>query len=104
MINELWRISMAALGAILVPMLASATPILIFDNTGSGFTGAVSGTQQEIGIEITAAGTARDVTLLEIGVNNQLVPFTAELEARLYANDGVDGQPGTLLWQGTEQA
>jgi hypothetical protein len=99
-----WCISTVVLGAVLVPLLASATPIVIYDNTGSGFTGAVSTTQLEIGDEVHAAGIAREVTLLEIGVNDQSLPFTAELEARLYANDGADGQPGTLLWEGSEQA
>ena len=104
MVKRLWLVSAAALGAMLVPRLGSATPILIYDNTGSRFTGTVSSTQLEIGDEVHAAGNAREVTLLEIGVNNRSVPFTAELEARLYANDGLDGEPGTLLWQDTEAA
>ena len=100
MIQKVRRVSAVALIAILAPTLASASPIVIYDNTGSGFTGVIAGTQQQIGDEVQAAGTARDVTLLEIGVDSQGSAFTADLQARLYANDGVGGQPDTLLWQG----
>jgi hypothetical protein len=71
---------------------------VIFDNTTTP-TGARSFSGLQIGDEVNAAGSDRAVTLLEIGVTQQGVAGTADLQAWLYANDGPSGQPGTQLWQ-----
>lgn len=76
----------------------SANADVIYQNTDA-YTGARSFTALWIGDEVTAAGTDRTVTALFIGVSMQGFVGTADLQARLYANDGVDGQPGTLLWE-----
>jgi hypothetical protein len=39
-----------------------------------------------------------NVTELDIGVSQQGVAGTANLQAFLYANDGAGRAPGTLLW------
>jgi hypothetical protein len=53
----------------------------------------------EIGDEVQAAGADRLVTELQLGIYPQNTPGSADFQARLYANDGLNGQPGTLLWQ-----
>jgi hypothetical protein len=62
----------------------------------------------ELGDQITAAGSDRFVTRLSIEIYSQGGPFPnplgvppgyADFQAQVYANDGVQGQPGSLLWQ-----
>jgi hypothetical protein len=78
-------------------MVASAD--IIYDNTAN-WLGGYSFTALENGEQVSAAGTARWVTDLTIGISHQNVAGgTAQLVARLYANDGTGGVPGTLLWQ-----
>ena len=77
---------------------SSASADLIFDNTATPL-GSRSFTALPIGNEVQVSGSALTVTNLEIGVNQQGVSGTADLQAFLYANDGTSGQPGTLLWQ-----
>lgn len=87
-----------ALGATLAPALGD----VIFENTTTP-TGARSFTQLQIGDEVQAEGTERTVTELHIGITMQGQVGTADLQPRLYANDGTDGKPGTLLWEGAIQ-
>lgn len=74
---------------------------LIYDNSLSPPVPGLVGpfTRSQIGDEVTAGGTDRFVSLLEIGVTSQGVPVSADLQAFLYVNDGPNGQPGTLLWE-----
>jgi hypothetical protein len=72
---------------------------VIFDNSVSGNQGITTTSLPQIGDEVTAAGTLRSVTELDIGFTSQGVAATADLQAFLYANDGAGGAPGTLLWQ-----
>jgi len=93
-----WRtISITAL-LLCAAALSDADAGVIFDNTTT-FTGTRSFTALQIGDEINAAGSERFVSLLEIGMTQQGFAGTADLQARLYANDGTGGQPGSLLWQ-----
>lgn len=77
----------------------AATADVIYDNTTSG-SQTRSFTQLQIGDEVQAAGTLRTVTELHIGVSMQGQAGTADLQPRLYANDGLNGLPGTLIWEG----
>ncbi len=86
------------LAAALTPALAD----VIYENTATP-TGSRTFTQLQIGDEVQAEGTARIVTELHIGVTMQGQPGTADLQPRLYANDGSGGAPGTLLWTGAVQ-
>jgi hypothetical protein len=90
----------AVLLASLAPGVTRAD--IIYDNTTTSFTGSRTFTALQNGDEVTAGGTARVVTELDIGVNSQNTPATVStLQAFLYANDGASGAPGTLLWQST---
>ena len=71
---------------------------IIYDNTGA-WLGGYGFTALELGDEVHAAGAERLVTRLTVGVSRQNVPGVGDFQARLYANDGTNGQPGTLLWQ-----
>lgn len=54
----------------------------------------------EQGEQVYAAGSSRLVTQLNIGISHQNTSGgSGEFVARLYANDGAQGSPGTLLWQ-----
>jgi len=70
---------------------------VIYDNTTTSLPSR-SFTALQIGNEVSVSGTALAVNDLEIGVNQQGVAGTANLQAFLYANDGAGGSPGTLLW------
>jgi hypothetical protein len=70
----------------------------IYDNTSIPHTG-LSFTALQQGDEVHVAGSDRYVTQLSIGVSQQQYSGTASFQARLYANDGAGGQPGSLLWQ-----
>lgn len=69
-----------------------------YDNTTTN-TGTRSFTQLQIGDEVTLGPGSDVITNLMIGVTMQGQPGTADLQARLYANDGIDDKPGTLLWE-----
>lgn len=71
---------------------------VIYENT-TAYLGSRSFTQLQIGDEVQAAGSARIVTELHIGLTMQGFVGTADLQPRLYANDGVNGAPGTMLWE-----
>ena len=96
------RVFLAA--AVLGLIGRSAQAGIIYDNSGSQFTGSIVGTRLQLGDQVTAGGTARLVTLLEIGINMQGIAGMADLQAFLYANDGSSGEPGTLLWQSNLQS
>jgi hypothetical protein len=88
------------LGAFVAVMAFHATAVggIIFDNTVSGNQGITTTSAAQLGDQVTAAGTLRAVTELDIGFTSQGVSATADLQAFLYANDGAGGAPGTLLW------
>lgn len=71
---------------------------IIYDNTGP-WLGGYGFTALEQGDEVHAVGSERLVTRLTVGVGRQNVPGVGDFQAQLYANDGTNGQPGTLLWQ-----
>jgi len=71
---------------------------VIYDNTKTS-TGSTSFSELQIGDEVVAEGRNRKVVLLEIGLTQQGSPGTGDVQARLYANDGPDGAPATLLWE-----
>lgn len=89
----------AAIAAVILAAAQAATADVIYDNTTTG-TGSRSFTQLQIGDEVDAAGSARLVTELHIGITMQGQAGSADLQARLYANDGRGGSPGSLLWEG----
>jgi len=72
---------------------------IVYDNTANP-TGWLIFSPDDVfvGNEVTLAGSARVVTQLVIGLSRQGSPGTADLDARIYANDGPGGEPGTLLW------
>ena len=73
---------------------------IIYDNTSSSPTGGGTFTALEQGDEVRLNPDApRSIVLLEIGLNQQGTAGTTDLVARLYANNGPGGEPGTLLWQ-----
>jgi hypothetical protein len=72
---------------------------IIYDNTTTRFGTSLIFSALQMGDEVRAAGTDRRVSLLQIGVSQQGFAGTADLRARLYANDGTGGQPGSLLWE-----
>ena len=76
----------------------SASAGSIFDNTGNATGGSTTTSGAQLGDEVTAAGTDRSVTEVEIGFKATGQAATADLQAFLYANDGSGGAPGTLLW------
>lgn len=71
----------------------------IYEDTSPSSTGAF--TALEEGNEVYAAGTARVVTQLQIGLSMQGYSGTADFVLRLYDNTGLGGYPGSLLWQST---
>ena len=89
------------LGAVVAGMAFQATAFggIVFDNSVSNNQGITTASLPQLGDEVTAAGTLRTVTELDIGVTSQGAAATADLQAFLYANDGSGGAPGTLLWQ-----
>jgi len=95
-------IRFAGVATVAAAVLAAAHPAfadVIYDNTTNG-SQTRSFTQLQIGDEVQAAGSARLITELHIGVSMQGQAGTADLQPRLYANDGVNGAPGTLIWEG----
>jgi PEP-CTERM motif len=93
------RSILAIVALLLVGVWSEAHAGTIYDNTttpqgGFGFTAL-----QQHGGEVHAAGTDRLVTDLFIGMYRKGVAGTNDMQARLYANDGLGGKPGTLLWE-----
>jgi hypothetical protein len=86
--------------ALLMMNSAQARAEVIYDNTATRDDHVLSGTQLQIGSEVNAAGTARRVTDLMVGVSDQGMAGTANFQVRLYAAEGTTGLPGTLLWDG----
>jgi hypothetical protein len=83
--------------ALLSPVQLSADTV-IYDNTTYSTQISVS-TGMLVGDEVVAAGTARRVTRLELGVYSQRHIARGDFQAWLFANDGTGGAPGTMLWQ-----
>jgi hypothetical protein len=61
--------------------------------------GTLAFTALQIGDEVVAAGDARTVTQLQIGLSMQGFSGSADFVVSLYANNGPAGAPGSLLWQ-----
>jgi hypothetical protein len=72
----------------------------IYDNTTTRQGMSLNFTKLQQGSEVNADGTERFVTDLFVGMSQQGVAGTADMQARLYANNGAGGKPGTLLWEG----
>jgi hypothetical protein len=72
----------------------------IYDNTTTRQGMSLNFTKLQQGSEVNADGTERFVTDLCVGMSQQGVDGTADMQARLYANNGAGGKPGTLLWEG----
>ena len=92
------RLVLAAVLAV-VSSQTTASAVVIFDNSNSINDGITTTSAPQLGGEVTAAGTARTVTELDLGFTSQGISASADVQAFLYANDGVNGAPGTLLWQ-----
>lgn len=86
--------SLFVLAALEAPAIAQT---VVYDNTTTN-TFVTSFTGAELGDEVTLAGSERTITLLEIGVTMQGFAGTGDVRARIYANDGSSGQPGSMLW------
>jgi hypothetical protein len=71
--------------------------VTIYENILPNTTGAF--TAEEIGNEVYAAGTAREVTQIQVGLSMQGNTGLADFVLRLYDNTGAGGAPGGLLWQ-----
>jgi hypothetical protein len=71
--------------------------IPIYENILPNGTGAF--TALEIGDEVYAAGTAREVTQIQVGLSMQGYTGSAGFVLRIYDNTGANGAPGALLWQ-----
>jgi hypothetical protein len=95
------RLIQAIVALLLAGVWSEAHAGTIYDNTTTS-TGAytVEAVTLQIGSEVHAAGTDRIVTDLFIGMFQQHEAGTGDVQARLYANDGMGGKPGTLLWEG----
>jgi hypothetical protein len=87
-----------SVGLLFCAISSEVKAAVIYDNTTTPIDGLTFSALQQ-GDEIEAAGEARIVTELLIGVSQQGVAGTADLQARLYANDGPGGEPGSLLWE-----
>jgi PEP-CTERM motif len=97
MSSRIASILVAALVILGLPCVSSAA--IIFDNTPG--TGGIAGPGAQLGDEVTGApDTGRLVTELDIGFSQGNVgPAMANVQAFLYANNGIGGSPGSLLWE-----
>jgi len=77
------------------PLRPAPRPELLDDNT-SQFTGSRLFTQLQIGDEVNLAGTSRTINKLVIGLSQQGLHGTGDLQTRIYANDGSGGLPATV--------
>lgn len=73
--------------------------VIVYDNTTTPAHVASTIGYTEVGDEVHLGGTERLVTELLIGVNMQWHQGTSDFKARIYANDGTEGEPHTLLWE-----
>lgn len=89
--------SLSVVLTLLLAMISATNAAVVYDNS-SDYLGVHAGTAQQLGDEITLAGTERTVIELHIGVNLQGYSGTADFQAWIYANDGPEGSPGTMLW------
>lgn len=96
-----FRLAPVLCGAV-VSGIATATPV--FDNTVLPGTTSAGPTCCRIGDEITLAGTSRRIVNISLVVYAQQDEFVQPIEVRIYANDGLDGSPGTVLWDSGTQA
>jgi hypothetical protein len=96
--NAIRLVPLLGLTAAAFCALTASAGTTIYDNTGP-WLGGEGFTALEQGDEVHAGGLDRLVTKLTIGVTRQNQPGTASFQAHLYANDGTNGQPGTMLWQ-----
>jgi len=71
---------------------------IVYDNTTSQATGSFTGGGSERGDQITLAGTDRLVTDFLFGYQGLSVPVDATIRIRFYDNEGVGGEPGSLLY------
>jgi hypothetical protein len=95
----------------LVLMLAAvpaANAAIIYSDLNLNGGWGVPSRNGEMGDQITVAGSERFVTRLSIEIYSQGGPFPnpvgippgfADFQAQIYANEGFQGEPGTLLWQ-----
>src|SRR5205823_186007 len=70
----------------------------LYDNTTNA-SDVLSFTALQSGDEVHLAISQQRVTQLLIGLSQQREAGTTDLQARLYANDGPEGAPGSLLWE-----
>lgn len=84
-------------GVVSMLWAAPARAEVVYDNTQSNlnFDHCPGGT--EVGDQVTLAGTAREVTQIELAVTS--VVNGVDVVVRLWANDATDGKPGTLLFE-----
>jgi hypothetical protein len=71
---------------------------VVFDNTASPSVTSFGPGCCQVGNEITLGGNAREISELSWQVSSQRMDVVAEFETRIYANNGVGGSPGSLLW------
>ncbi|MGA7178054.1 MAG: PEP-CTERM sorting domain-containing protein [Thiobacillaceae bacterium] len=78
---------------------AQAQPIqVVFDNTVNA-SGSIFGPACcQVGNEITLGGNARRIVQLSWAIDGQNTDIVADIETQIYANDGLGGAPGTLIW------
>src|SRR5215813_14325143 len=85
---------------------ANATIIYSDLNVNGGWT--VWPLNGELGDDVVTSGSANLITRLSIEIYSQGLPFPnpnnippgfGDFRAQIYANDGVQNQPGTLLWR-----
>ena len=85
--------------------LAANAQMTIFSDLSPNGGWAVDG--QQYGEEVTVSGANWQVTSLQIEIYSQgtfptgggIGPGSADFQASIYANNGPQGAPGTLLWQ-----
>jgi hypothetical protein len=71
---------------------------VVFDNTGNPIVQVGGPMCCQVGNEVALTGTARYIVGLSWLVSSQGFDARAAFEAHIYANDGPDSAPGTLLW------
>ena len=58
---------------------------------------------EQLGDDVTLAGTARMVTSFSVVITNQYTQtYNATFTARFFKNNGLNGVPGDMIWQGTQ--
>lgn len=98
-------VNMQVPSSVVITALSAAAPAvqarqIVYDNSSTTASGEASFSALEQGDDVWLDPDApRRIDLLEIGLTQQGTAGTSDLLARLYANDGPDGEPGTLLWE-----